>query len=378
MNWTGHVVAAPRSDLAGLLKRPEAFRTGIYLLLGDDPDSLGGSLAYIGEGDDVGKRLYQHARAEDQGGKDFWDRAILLTSKDANLTKAHARYLESRFITLAAQARRSRLINGTAPALLPLPEADVSDMEYFISQAKIVLPVLGVNILRSAATADNGGAGAVSGPPAASPVFVLQVKKDGITARAREIDGEFTVLEGSCARGPGLGPSTRTRRCITNSLATAASFRSPAARPCDSPVTRCLRARARLRPSLPGGRRTGVSNGKPKALASASAAGRSEASTRLPQKHRHDVLSAARIARIRDPETSHRWHDRTFPRGLMNAIAQSVSAPTACEILHKVPFRGTSWGLSGPDTFGSASCSQKRSTGQQASDLEHGMRIGAM
>jgi hypothetical protein len=84
-----------------------------------------------------------------RGGKDSWDRAIVLTSKDANLTKAHARYLESRFITLATQARRSRLLNGTAPALLPLPEADVSDMEYFIAQAKIILPVLGVNILRS-------------------------------------------------------------------------------------------------------------------------------------------------------------------------------------------------------------------------------------
>ena len=78
-----------------------------------------------------------------QGGKDFWDRAIVLTSKDANLTKAHARYLESSFIALAQQARRSRLLNGTAPPLLPLPEADVSDMEYFIAQVKIILPVLG-------------------------------------------------------------------------------------------------------------------------------------------------------------------------------------------------------------------------------------------
>lgn len=60
MNWTGHVVAAPRSDLGALLKRPEASRTGLYILLGDDPDSMGGSLAYIGEGDDVSKRLYQH------------------------------------------------------------------------------------------------------------------------------------------------------------------------------------------------------------------------------------------------------------------------------------------------------------------------------
>ena len=74
MNWTGHIVAAPRSDLATLLKRPEISRTGVYFLLGDDPESFGGTLAYIGEGDDVGTRLRQHARVEQQGGKDFWDR----------------------------------------------------------------------------------------------------------------------------------------------------------------------------------------------------------------------------------------------------------------------------------------------------------------
>ena len=144
MNWTGHIVAAPRSDLAALLKRPETSRTGVYVLLGDDPETFGGTVAYIGEGDDVGTRLRQHARAEEHGGKDFWDRAIVFTSKDANLTKAHARYLESGFIALAQQARRARLVNGTAPPPLPLPEADVSDMEYFIAQAKIILPVLGV------------------------------------------------------------------------------------------------------------------------------------------------------------------------------------------------------------------------------------------
>ena len=33
-----------------------------------------------------------------------------------------------------------------------------------------------------------------------SPVFELHLKRDGISATAREIDGEFTVLEGSGAR----------------------------------------------------------------------------------------------------------------------------------------------------------------------------------
>jgi hypothetical protein len=202
MNWTGHVVAAPRSDLAALLKRPETSRTGIYILIGDDPDSLGGTLAYIGEGDDVGKRLYQHARPDEQVGKDFWERAIVLTSKDANLTKAHARYLESRFIALALQAHRAKLINSTAPPTSSLPEADRSDMEYFIDQAKIVLPVLGVNVFRSASavpavTGDDGRSPAVSEP---SPMFELRIKKDGLVARSQEVDGEFVVLEGSQAR----------------------------------------------------------------------------------------------------------------------------------------------------------------------------------
>lgn len=129
MNWTGHVVAAPRSELAALLKWDEVSRTGVYLLLGDDPETPGHVVAYIGEADDVAKRLYQHARDE---AKDFWNRAVVLTSKDTNLTKAHARYLESRLIAIATRAGRARLINGTAPNIIGLPRADVSDMEYFI------------------------------------------------------------------------------------------------------------------------------------------------------------------------------------------------------------------------------------------------------
>jgi hypothetical protein len=201
MNWTGHVVAAPRSDLAGLLRRPETGRTGVYVLIGDDPDSPGGTLAYIGEGDDISNRLRQHAKPYAQGGKDFWDRAIVLTSKDSNLTKAHARYLESRFITLAQQASRAKLTNATAPLPLTLPEADVSDMEYFIAQAKIVLPVLGVNIFRSAATIGTPVSGdSAATPIQLSPVFERRLLREALTATSAEVDGEFTVFAGSAAR----------------------------------------------------------------------------------------------------------------------------------------------------------------------------------
>jgi hypothetical protein len=194
MNWTGHVIAAPRSELATLLKRPEVGRTGIYLLLGDDPEAPGNPLAYVGEGDDVGKRLYQHSR---DSAKDFWDRAVVLTNKDMNVTKAHARYLEARFIALAIEAGRARLVNSTAPAPLALSEADVSDMEFFVEQAKIILPVLGVNLLRSTRLLGPVAPGIPT--KEASPVFSLSVKGE-TNATAQEIDGEFIVREGSLGR----------------------------------------------------------------------------------------------------------------------------------------------------------------------------------
>ncbi|WP_082973713.1 GIY-YIG nuclease family protein [Mycobacterium sp. E2327] len=188
-NWTGHVLSAARSDLADLLSRDEARRTGAYLLLGDDEAAVGNTRCYIGEGDIVADRLRQHQRE-----KDFWDRVVVITSKDANLTKAHGRYLESRLCELARRAGRVSLENGNTPAAPALPEADASDMDYFISQLQIVLPVLGVNAIRVPLPSS------VAVTPieaATSPIFRLEHLKRGVDARAQQIDGEFTMLAGS-------------------------------------------------------------------------------------------------------------------------------------------------------------------------------------
>lgn len=210
MNWTGHVVAAPRSDIADLLARDEVRRTGVYLLIGDDPESQApsGKAVYVGEGDDIAVRLRQHARPEDAGGKDFWDRVVVLTSKDANVTKAHARYLEARLIGAATGAKRATVINGTSPAPIHLPEADISDMEYYLSQVHIVLPVLGITEFRStraaSATAVPSDAD-LTVTDRTSPTFRFEIPRHGIVASAQEIDGEFTVLEGSTARADWAG-----------------------------------------------------------------------------------------------------------------------------------------------------------------------------
>ena len=194
MNWTGHAVVGPRSKLPELLSRDEAGRTGIYFLAGPDPAS-GSPSVYIGEGDDVGKRLRAHAK---DASKDFWEKVCFMTSKDHNLTKAHGRYLEGRLIEIAKAAGRATLTNSTNPETVRLPEADVSDMEYFVDQIRLILPVLGMDFLRPTKVSETKKV-------SDKVTFELNSRKHSIEASAVERDDEFIVLKGSAAQPTWIG-----------------------------------------------------------------------------------------------------------------------------------------------------------------------------
>lgn len=198
MNWTGHVLTGSRSGLPTFLKRRELERTGIYFLTGPDPEGSEVLQVYIGESDIVRKRLVQHNTDD---GKAFWERTCVVTSKDQNITKAHARYLEARLIAIANASGNAIVVNGTAPPPPGLPEADESDMEFFIEQLKLILPVLGFDFLRQYKSDAQTDSETVIVPTDSSdaPVFWLSSKKHGIEAKAREVGGEFVVLEGSTA-----------------------------------------------------------------------------------------------------------------------------------------------------------------------------------
>ena len=199
MNWTGHVVTGPRSRLSELLKREETSRTGVYFLVGEDPET-GEDMVYVGESDDVSKRLQNHSRDTQ---KDFFGKVAIVTSKDQNLTKAHVRFLESHLIRLALSSGRLKVANGNSPDAPALPEADVSDMEFFIEQVKLVLPVLGLDFLRAKPTPKSPPRSAAEPdkPQEETDFFTLVGKRDGIEARAYESDGEFIVLAGAKVRG---------------------------------------------------------------------------------------------------------------------------------------------------------------------------------
>ena len=190
MNWTGKFMVTPRSRLADLAQRDELKRTGIYFLIGSSEDDPTQEIVYIGESDHIWSRLAKHNKE-----KDFWEKTVIVTSKDENLTKAHTRYLESRLIQIVSKAKRAQVTNGTSPEVPGLPEPDIADMEYFLEQIQMILSVLGFSFanplpdLKSIHTETT---------KEVSPTFCMVY--DGANALAQEINGEFVVLDGSTAR----------------------------------------------------------------------------------------------------------------------------------------------------------------------------------
>jgi hypothetical protein len=180
-NWSGKAVAAPRTELDELLAREELEKAGVYILIGSDPKT-GAPHAYIGEAEVIRERLKQHKT------KEFWVSAIVFTSKDENLTKAHVRYLESLVLTEAAQINRFSLDQNQSGGS-KLPESDRADMEVFFGRIRQLLPVLGSDILTP-----------IAQPTAkAQPGGVLFCRMKGAVARGQRTAGGFVVFRESTA-----------------------------------------------------------------------------------------------------------------------------------------------------------------------------------
>jgi hypothetical protein len=183
---------ASRTSLPQLLARDETGRTGIYILVGPDPEQSSRDLVYVGEGDQVKTRLAQHDKDEN---KDFFTKVVVLISKDDNLTKAHGRYIESRLIAALRSAGRVKLANATQPDFAGLPEPQIANMERMLEEIEILLPVLGFNFF----SPQDSIAPSVATPgEQRAPIFVYS--GEGFNAEATEVGGEFVVKAGALIR----------------------------------------------------------------------------------------------------------------------------------------------------------------------------------
>jgi Domain of unknown function (DUF4357) len=190
--WTGSVLVGSQSTFARLLARPEVDRTGIYILYGPDPQDALKMRAYIGEADSVRDRIGQSA-----GTRGFWEAAVVVTTSDEALTKGHVRYLEARLLEITREAGRVSLdnIQESLSERRRLPESDRANMEAFLSNLRVILPMIGLELLKARPKA------------VVAPGSVVQLNearfeirhRTGIVATAVEEAGEFVVLGGSQA-----------------------------------------------------------------------------------------------------------------------------------------------------------------------------------
>ncbi|GHB33263.1 hypothetical protein GCM10007094_22870 [Pseudovibrio japonicus] len=218
-NWTGHVLLVPRTQIKQALERTEASYTGIYILLGEKD---GEPLSYIGETEDIGKRIRNH-----DSQRDWWTKAVFVTTADNKLNKAHVRYLEAQSYARAVSVGRISLENAQVPQMPQVSEAIAANMEGFLDNLYMILPALGIDLFveskRGTATAE-----AVSQPPkpvsssngmnAETPRFLLQMPKRGIKATARLESGEFILEAGSVVRGEWRGPNTHSYTALREQL----------------------------------------------------------------------------------------------------------------------------------------------------------------
>lgn len=188
VNWSGQAVYSPRSRFAELSKWEETKRPGVYFLF-ERQNSDTENRVYIGESENVIKRLNDHDRQ-----KDFWNEVVIFSSKDENLTKSHIKYLEARLTNLAIQAERYKIENSNTPTESSLPRADRDTMEEFINNMRIVLGSLGHKVLEPLKAVfkndEQGNKATIAGIP-------LTFSLKNLKAYGQVTDDGFLLLAGS-------------------------------------------------------------------------------------------------------------------------------------------------------------------------------------
>ena len=92
-NWSGKAIKIPRIEV-GKYSNEELSYVGVYLLYCTDSD--GNEKIYVGESENVEKRLKQHISDYDKSKEDFyWNTAVAFV--DNRLDKAEIRYIENKF-----------------------------------------------------------------------------------------------------------------------------------------------------------------------------------------------------------------------------------------------------------------------------------------
>lgn len=142
-NWNGKAIKIPRIEISDC-KRDDIKGAGVYFLCckeEDDSDSV-----YIGESETIQERLNQHIRDYNADKEKFyWTTAVIFLGRDLN--KALIRYLEDRFVQIARESKRYKVLTKNTYGKTVMKESQTAAMEEFIDNVRILINALGYKVL---------------------------------------------------------------------------------------------------------------------------------------------------------------------------------------------------------------------------------------
>ncbi len=147
-NWTGVAYKIPRTMLEKAKTIDYLNQTGVYFLFGSSDDT-GEPVVYIGQagirknGKGILCRLDEHRRDDS---KEYWTEVVAFTTSNNSFGQTEISYLENRFCNIAVNAKRYTVKNGNDPYQGNITEEKESELEEFISYAKLVMGALGYKI----------------------------------------------------------------------------------------------------------------------------------------------------------------------------------------------------------------------------------------
>lgn len=149
-NWNGKAIKIPRIEVSDC-KRDDIKGAGVYFLFckeEDDSDSV-----YIGESETIQERLNQHIRDYNADKEKFyWTTAVIFLGRDLN--KALIRYLEDRFVQIARESKRYKVLTKNTYGKTVMKESQTAAMEEFIDNVRILINALGYKVLEPTVHSD--------------------------------------------------------------------------------------------------------------------------------------------------------------------------------------------------------------------------------
>ena len=139
--YSGEMYIAPRASMDSLLSTDACVKYGVYLLLAHNR-------VYVGQSSDLSRRLTQHL-----SGKEWWENAIVLTTKDDSLNHADIDWLEASLIERARSISRLECDNHQRGNPIKVDRFREVFLRQYLDEALFLMEFVGISVFVDKPTA---------------------------------------------------------------------------------------------------------------------------------------------------------------------------------------------------------------------------------